>query len=152
MFCIKCGTKLPDGTIFCSNCGTRVQSEVQSSEVQKSESNLNQPEKVLMQGLCNRVKSKIHVQNGKAMLTNHRFIYLKHSFAKILAIGVFVNLTSGNIDFDIPLSDIESIEDGRQGISKTIKINTKSGEKYNFYFTKREEWKIAIQSAAQTFK
>jgi hypothetical protein len=144
MFCMKCGAKLPDEVMFCSSCGTRV-----GSEVLKSESTLNQPEKVIMQGLCNRVKSKLYVQNGKAMLTNHRFIYLKHSFAKILAIGFFVNLTSGDIDFDIPLTEIQSLEDGRQGVSKTIIINTKSGERYNFYFTRREEWKIAIQSAAQ---
>jgi hypothetical protein len=105
-----------------------------------------------MQGLCNRVKSKLYVQNGKAMLTNKRFIYLKHSFAKILLMGALVNLTSGDIDFDISLSDILNIEDGRQGFSKPIIINMKDGSKYNFYFTNREEWKIKIQSAIDATK
>lgn len=156
MFCMKCGAKLPDDAMFCMKCGTRLGNEVHKSEhsltqpdIQKRESPLNQPERVIMHGLCNRVKSALYVQNGKALLTSHRFVYLKHSFAKILAIGVLVNLTSGDFDFDIPLSAIQSIEDGRQGVSKTIIINTKSGERYNFYFTKREEWKIAIQSAMQ---
>lgn len=63
-----------------------------------------------------------------------------------MVIGALVNLTKGSYDFDIPITDILSIEDGRQGISKTIVINTKNGEKYNFYVTKREEWKICIQS------
>lgn len=100
-----------------------------------------------MKGLCNRVKSPLFVQNGSVILTNRRFIYLKHSLAKIAAIGVLTYLTEGSYDFDIPLSDIASIEDGRQGISKTIIINTKDGKRYNFYVTNREEWKIKIQSA-----
>lgn len=147
MFCVKCGTSLSEDLYFCSKCGAKVE-----SEVQKTESPLNQPEKVIMEGLCNRVKNKLYVQNGKALLTNHRFIYLKHTLIKTIAVGILVNLTSGDFDFDIPLTEILSIEDGRQGLSKTIIINTKSGEMYNFYFTKREEWKIAIQSAMQSIK
>lgn len=142
MFCIKCGEKLEDTAVFCSQCGEKVG----NSQVNHQNEEL---EEVLMSGLCNRVKNILFVQNGKAMLTNKRFIYLKHSLAKIAAIGVLVNLTEGSYDFDIPLNEIQSIEDGRQGLSKTIIINTKKGEKYNFYVTKREEWKIKLQSAIQ---
>jgi len=99
-----------------------------------------------MEGLCNRVKSKLFVQNGKGMLTNKRFVYFKHGFGKIMVMGALVNLTQGDIDFEIPISDIDHLEDGRQGVSKTIKVFTKAGEMYHFYFTKREHWIIAFQN------
>ncbi len=140
MLCHHCGCKVPEDAAYCPGCGAKVQQETQP--LSKKE-----PEVVIMKGLCNRVKNSFYVQNGKAILTNRRFIYLKHHVAKIFAIGLLVNLTEGDIDFDIPLSDIKDIEDGRQGFSKTIKIHTKSGEEYHFYFSKRIEWKIALQNA-----
>lgn len=137
MYCSNCGAELASNSLFCSKCGSKVGGSLERKE----------PETILMKGLCNRVKSALLVQNGSAILTNKRFIYLKHSLAKTMVIGAFVNLTKGSYDFDIPLSNISNIEDGRQGISKTIIINTKDGGKYNFYVTNREEWKINIQSA-----
>lgn len=137
MYCSNCGTELPLNSFFCNKCGFKV----------ATTSNATVSEIILMKGLCNRVKSPLFVQNGNAILTNQRFIYLKHSLAKTIAIGAFINLTEGSYDFDIPLSNISNIEDGRQGISKTIIINTKNGERYNFYVTNREEWKIKIQNA-----
>lgn len=114
---------------FCNKCGSKIGGSPDSDE----------PETILMKGICNRVKSTLFVENGSAILTNKRFIYLKHSLAKTMVIGAFVNFTKGSYDFDIPLADISSMEDGRQGISKTIIINTKNGEKYNFYVANREE-------------
>lgn len=137
MYCSNCGAQIPDGSLFCNICGVKTGTAF----------NQNEQEIIFMKGLCNRVKSPLFVQNGSAILTNRRFIYLKHSLAKIAAIGVLTYLTEGSYDFDIPLSNIASIEDGRQGISKTIIINTKDGKRYNFYVTNREEWKIKIQSA-----
>ncbi len=80
------------------------------------------------------------------MLTNKRFIYSKHSLAKIAAIGVLVNLTKGSFDFDIPISEISGLRDGRQGVSKTIIITTKSGDEFNFYFSDRERWIIEFNN------
>lgn len=137
MYCSNCGAELPLNSFFCNKCGFKV---VTTCNTAASET-------ILMKGLCNRVKSPLLVQNGNAILTNQRFIYLKHSLAKTIVIGAFINLTEGSYDFDIPLSNISNIEDGRQGISKTIIINTKNGERYNFYVTNREEWKIKIQNA-----
>ena len=137
MYCSNCGAQIPDDSLFCNICGVKTGTAFQQ----------NTQEIILMKGLCNRVISFLFVQNGNAILTNRRFIYCKHSLAKISAIGVLTYLTEGSYDFDIPLSNIASIEDGRQGISKTILINTRDGKQYNFYVTHREEWKIKIQNA-----
>lgn len=138
MYCYKCGKEINDNATFCSYCGTNQAVNDTPQE--------DQGEQIIMQGICNRVKSALNVQNGNAILTNKRFIYMRHSLAKTFVMGAFINLTKGSYDFDIPLNNIKSIEDGRQGISKTIIINTKDGEQYNFYFTKREEWKIILQN------
>lgn len=149
MYCSNCGEELSPEFLFCHKCGSKINKNRADSRTSKV-TNHNKAETIIMKGLCNRVKSPILVQNGNALLTNQRFIYLKHSLAKTMVIGAFVNLTKGSFDFDIPLSHISHIEDGRQGISKTIVINTKDGEQYNFYFTNREEWKIKLQSALDT--
>lgn len=132
MYCSKCGKPLNDGAAFCSYCGTPVDSPTVDDG----------REIVIKEGLCNRVKSKLFVQNGHGLLTNKRFIYSKHSLGKILVVGALVNLTKGSYEFEIPIDDIAEIADGRQGISKTIIIRTKSGEEYNFYFSDRQVWLI----------
>lgn len=130
--CPECGKEISDKATTCPNCGYPINNVTDNQE------------KIIMSGLCNRVKSTLFVQNGSALLTNKRFIYMKHSLPKTFVLGAFVNLTKGDFEFDIPINQISSIEDGRQGISKTLIINTMDGIKYNFYFTKREEWKIAF--------
>lgn len=131
--CPDCGREISDHAATCIHCGCPIKSS-------------DEKETVIMSGVCNRVKGKLFVQNGSAILTNKRFIYLKHSLPKMAVIGAFVNFTEGSYDFDIPTSQILSIEDGRQGISKTIIINTKDGNSYNFYFTNREKWKIELSN------
>lgn len=169
MFCHKCGSKPPEGAMFCSKCGTKIASsnaEIESPAT-ASQDNLSTigEETVIMEGLCNRVKSKSHVQNGKGTLTNKRFVYQEKFRALRDALSIVPDivdllggetggannalgsLTAEDMDFSIRLSDIVGIEYGRQGISKTLILNTKSGESFNFYFTKREQWKSAIQDA-----
>lgn len=102
-------------------------------------------EKIILQGTCNHCKGAF-VGNGHAMLTNQRFIYSKHSFAKIAAMGLLVNLTQGSFDFDIPLSTISSVQEKKRLMSKVLLIATNSGENYTFYFTKLMEWKIAFSN------
>ncbi len=64
------------------------------------------------------------MENGHAMLTNQRFIYSKHSFVKIAAMGVLVNLTRGDFDFDIPIADITDIKEATRPMSKVLAIRT----------------------------
>lgn len=138
MFCSKCGKQLEDNAVFCSGCGNKVGAEIQ----QPSEDR----EIVLKEGLCNRIKSKLFVENGHGLLTNKRFIYSKHSLAKIAVMGVLVNATKGDYDFEISIKDISGIKEGRQGISKTIIICTRSGEEFNFYFNDKLKWEIEFNN------
>lgn len=138
MFCSKCGKQLEDNDVFCSGCGNKVGAEIQ----QPSEDR----EIVLKEGLCNKIKSKLFVENGHGLLTNKRFIYSKHSLAKMAVMGVLVNATKGDFDFEIPIKDISGIKEGRQGISKTIIICTRSGEEFNFYFNDKLKWEIEFNN------
>lgn len=98
-------------------------------------------EKILIGGLCNRVKGAF-VENGHAMLTNKRFIYSKHSLTKIAAMGVLVNLTKGDFDFEIKIEDIKEVSEAKRLFDKILVVSTMSGDEYKFFFTKLEEWKI----------
>lgn len=102
-------------------------------------------EKILLQGVCNRIKGAA-VENGHAMLTNMRFIYSKHSLASIAVMGVLVNLTQGSYEFEILLSDITNITEKKRLFSKVLQVSTTSGTDYSFYFTKLMEWKIALSN------
>lgn len=144
MFCPNCGTQIPDSAAFCSGCGTPVQNKDGSGAVS---SQAEEQDQILMEGICNRVKSAMNVQNGKAALTKSRFIYYKHKAGAVLTAGLFVNLMQGSFDFDIPLTDIKEIVDGKQGLQKTIVFHCKDGNEYNFYFAKRDEWKAKLEEA-----
>lgn len=98
-------------------------------------------EKILIEGLCSRVKGAF-VENGHAMLTNKRFIYSKHSLTKIAAMGVLVNLTKGDFDFEIKIEDIKEVSEAKRLFDKILVVSTMSGDEYKFFFTKLEEWKI----------
>lgn len=102
-------------------------------------------EKIIIQGICNHVKGAL-VENGHGMLTNQRFIYSKHSLAKIAAMGVLVNLTQGSYEFEIPLSNISSVHEKKRLFSKVVQITTLSGEEYTFYFSRLMERKIAFSN------
>ena len=104
-------------------------------------------ETIILEGLCNRIKGAF-VENGHAVLTNQRFIYSKHSFAKIALMGAFVNLTKGNFDFDIPIANITDIEETKRLMSKVLVIRTQDAE-YKFFFTKLEEWKLAFSNVRE---
>ena len=54
-------------------------------------------ERALMEGITNQVAGLI-VKNGHGVLTTKRFIYGKHSMAKIFVMGALVNATKGSFD------------------------------------------------------
>lgn len=144
--CPDCGREISDKAAACVGCGCPITQSTIAAETREAD----KPEVVLMKGLCNKC-GKFSVQNGSGMLTNHRFVYMKHSLGKIFAIGALANLTQGDFEFDIPLNEITGIQDGRHGFSKTIIIQTTDGQQYEFYINNREEWKIKIQSAISAY-
>lgn len=58
MFCVKCGNKMEDGSLFCANCGTRVDSVVNAADVTPVD---NAPAEVQP---VNNVPAELNVENA----------------------------------------------------------------------------------------
>lgn len=102
-------------------------------------------ENVLVEGVANQING-LFVGQGHGILTNKRFIYSKHSLAKVIAMGVLVNLTKGSYEYDIKREEIASIEVGRIRLSSGLTITKKNGEVLRYGITKSVDWKIAIDN------
>lgn len=181
MFCMNCGTQLPDNVKFCGMCGAQMPAQPQQGTApqpmqqaqpqqpmpqQPTQQAMPQPmqqaqplqpafqqtavpnvqptndaaeEVILKKGMCNWVKSPLVVQNGKAVLTNKRFMYKKGKIGQ-LGSSIFNSLAGISSDFEIALSDIVGIREGKQGFAKTLVFVTKSGQEYNCFFYDRENW------------
>ena len=104
-------------------------------------------EKILIEGVANSIKSKFFVQNGHGVLTNKRFIYCKHSLAKTLAIGILINLTKGDYEYDIPLDKISKVEIVKKGIrGNFLYLHTDDGEVHKYGILKALDWNIAFNN------
>lgn len=86
-------------------------------------------------GNCNWAKSPMVIQNGKAVLTNKRFIY---TMGKLGTLGnVLLNTVIGSDkSFEFYLSDIAQLREAKQGFAPTILFTLKNGQQYNCTFTK----------------
>jgi hypothetical protein len=106
-------------------------------------------EKVLIEGVANPLsKHNLALKNGHGVLTNKRFIFCKHNIAKILAIGIWVNLTKGDYDYDIPIEKIVKAEVISKGIRGDILyIYTDDGNVHKYGILKAVDWKIAFSNA-----
>lgn len=112
-------------------------------------------ERVLIEGVANSIKSKFFVENGHGILTNKRFIYCKHSLAKIFAMGLLINLTKGDYEYDIPIENIAKYEIINKGIRGNILcIYSRDGDIHKYGILKALDWKIAfdnvLSESAQT--
>ena len=86
-------------------------------------------------GNCNWAKSPMVIQNGKARLTNKRFIY---TMGKLGTLGnaLLNTVTGSDMNFEFYLSDIAQLSETKQGIAPTILFTLKNGQQYNCTFTK----------------
>jgi len=92
-------------------------------------------------------------KNGHGVLTNKRFVFGNSKVLKKIAEGYAVSFAEarakGDIDFDIPLETIASVNEGKQGFSALFAINTYNGE-LKFALLKKSqlpEWMDAFQRA-----
>lgn len=105
-------------------------------------------EKVLMEGIANQVAGLV-VKNGHGVLTSRRFIYSKHSLAKIAVMGALVNLTKGSYEYDIPLENIATATAERFRLGHALVITKKDGAVLKYGIAKPKEWQAAIDRAMQ---
>jgi len=92
-------------------------------------------------------------QNGHAVLTNERFVFGKGKILKKMAAGESVSfdeaLAKGDIVFDLLLSEVTEVTQGKQGFSTTLNIQTYDGV-YKFAFMKKAqfaEWETSVKDA-----
>lgn len=105
-------------------------------------------EKVLMEGVANPITHGMALQNGKGVLTNKRFIYCKHKLLKTITIGLLINLTKGDFEYDIPLETIEKFEIESKGIrGNYLCIYIKDGTMRKYGILKALDWEIAFKNA-----
>jgi len=103
-------------------------------------------ERVLMEGITNQVAGLI-VKNGHGVLTTKRFIYGKHSMAKIFVMGALVNATKGSFEYDIPLADIATATADRFRLGHALTITKKDGTVIKYGIAKPKEWQAAFDKA-----
>lgn len=92
-------------------------------------------ERTIRTGNCNWVKSSMVIQNGKAILTNQRFVYTINKFGT-LGNALLNSVTGSDKNFQFPLSEIAELSEGKQGIAPTILFRLKNGQQYQCTFTK----------------
>ena len=69
---------------------------------------------------------------GTGMVTNKRVVFKKISLAKILVLGPWALLTEGNLDLDLPYSEIQDVRIGKIKFTKAVIITAKDGNEYAF--------------------
>ena len=106
-------------------------------------------EKILVEGVANPLsKHGFALKNGHGILTNKRFIFCKHSLAKTLTIGILINLTKGDYEYDIPVDEIERAEIINKGIrGNVLCIYSNNGDIHKYAILKALDWKIAFSNA-----
>jgi len=92
-------------------------------------------------------------KNGHGVLTDKRFVFGSSNRLKKISEGAAANFAvaraKGGIDFDIPLTEIASVSEGKQGFSSLFAIETNNGT-YKFALLKKSqlpEWMDAFNKA-----
>lgn len=135
MFCSNCGTKLEDGVKFCSGCGTPIGgvNSPSPSAPQHMETSQNNNEEILAKNKVGMSKNNsLTGSAGTGMVTNKRVVFKKISMAKLLVLGPWALLTEGNLDLDLPYSEIKDVRIGKIKFTKAVIITAKDGNEYAF--------------------
>jgi len=105
-------------------------------------------EKIIIEGVANPLsKHGFAFKNGRGVLTDKRFIFCKHSLAKTLTIGIWVNLTKGDYEYDIPLEKIKRVEIISKGIrGNVLCLHSDDGEVHKYGILKALDWRMAFDN------
>ena len=106
-------------------------------------------ETVLMEGMANPIRKSGFVGNGRAALTDRRFVFFKHGIAKVLVLGALVNLTSGSFEYDIPVSAMKDVSIRRYGLGYALIITCRDHSIYRYGITEPEKWMKAFEAAIE---
>jgi len=118
----------------------------------KPDIELRSHEHIIHKGSMSYVRNKMHIQGGSAYLTNQRFIRFQQNTKLQVLIGLFAFLLKEKPDFEIELSEIQSIQRGNQGINKNvIRLKTTDGTEYKLICKKFDSWMAAFQTAYEGF-
>jgi len=165
MICPICKNAIADTAAACPNCGCPIDSadEVVYKAGAVTFTNINAKDVAAaiggsaVGGIIGRsiadAASRNLGKNGHGVLTDRRFVFGNSRALKKTAEGSAVNFAAqrakGDIDFDIPLVTIASVNEGKQGFSALFAIETYHGE-YKFALLKKSqlpEWIAAFKMA-----
>lgn len=143
----------------CHICGARSKSVEPLSICPNCGADLTSSEEIVQKQIhCQFRTTTFNGAPGWLYLTNLRLLWVKdkNTAAAGAAFGLVGALAAaaasgnnGKVGFSIPLEDIDSIEDDKIGLTKALRITTKSnGELGKLGISKRDEWRDAIQHAA----
>ena len=108
-------------------------------------------EKVCNTIQCEHLKGFLGIGDGELFVTNKRLFFVtgklsnsesySNTNAMVTAVTFVTNKGAGKMKVNMPLDNIDKIEDCRKGLRKGITLHTKNGESYNFFHSKPQELK-----------
>ncbi len=139
MYCSKCGQKLNDGDLFCSNCGAAVEEGMEDTLSGKSEGTLpeaaKEPEEILSKG----AEKKKGFRFGKGLIAVVAIV--------IALVAVFAIAGSSGDSDTVDISEIiESVQNGYLGNYDTVSIKSVLDYAYG-----AEEWTGGISDSGEYY-
>lgn len=143
MFCIQCGTRIPDNAKFCSKCGAPQGDAAAMAGVPADQA--APAESLVMRGAGQVIKSAILANTGEVVLTTQKLSFYKGG--TIVAAQV---LMRGTLQFELPLTEVAEVVRAKKGLVPTIRLVKKDGSDLHFNFIKQmDAWEAALRSAVE---
>ena len=102
----------------------------------KTDFELHDGETLIFEGKLNHIKGTLNITEGTGFLTDKRLVRYEANMTLKALIGLLALLFKQKFDFEIPLSDIQSIKRKQKGLNK----------KHAFYLTKTDGTEMQLVS------